>query len=126
MKTILILGYKLLPSGNISNILKQRLNTGIKYYKKGDMFLVSGGKNRNVYHSEAYEMKKYLLQRIPNAKIISESHSISTLENIKFSKRILDIYNDKVVLVSSKNHLNKIRKIIRDLYPALSWNVVYK
>ena len=101
-------------------------DTGIKYYKKGDMFLVSGGKNRNVYHSEAYEMKKYLLQRIPNAKIISESHSISTLENIKFSKRILDNYNDKVVLVSSKNHLSKIRKIIRDLYPALSWNVVYK
>ena len=90
MKTILILGHRLLPSGNISNILKQRLNIGIKYYKKGDVFLVSGGKNTNVFHTEAYEMKKYLLSYIPNAKIICESKSISTIENIKFSKKILN------------------------------------
>ena len=126
MKTILILGYKLLPSGNISIVLKRRLDVAIKYYKKGDIFLVSGGRNRNVYHTEAYEMKKYLLQRIPNAKIISESHSISTLENIKFSKKILDSYKHKIILISSKNHLTKIKKIIRDLYPSLSWKVVYK
>ena len=126
MKTILILGYKLLPSGKISKILKERLDTGIKYYKKGDMFLVSGGRNRNVYHTEAYEMKKYLMTHIPNAKIICEYNSISTLENIKFSKKILDNYNHRVVLVSSKNHLNKIKKIIKDLYPNLSWKVVYK
>ena len=126
MKTILILGHKLLPSGNISNILKQRLNTGIKYYKKGDVFLVSGGKNTNVFHTEAYEMKKYLLSYIPNAKIICESKSISTIENIKFSKKILDNYNNRVVLVSSKNHLSKIKKIIKNLYPNLSWRLVYK
>ena len=126
MKTILILGHKLLPSGNISNILKQRLNTGIKYYKKGDVFLVSGGKNTNVFHTEAYEMKKYLLSYIPNAKIICESKSISTIENIKFSKKILDNYNNHVVLVSSKNHLSKIKKIIKNLYPNLSWRLVYK
>lgn len=126
MKTILILGHRLLPSGNISNILKQRLNIGIKYYKKGDVFLVSGGKNTNVFHTEAYEMKKYLLSYIPNAKIICESKSISTIENIKFSKKILNNYNNRVVLVSSKNHLSKIKKIIKNLYPNLSWRLVYK
>ena len=126
MKTILILGYKLLPSGNISIILKRRLDTAIKYYKKGDIFLVSGGRNRNVYHTEAYEMKKYLLQHIPNAKIISESNSTSTSENIKFSKKILDNFNDRVVIVSSKNHLTKIKKIINDSYSNLNWKLVYK
>ena len=51
------------------------------------MFLRSGGKNRNVYHTEAYEMKKYLLSYIPNAKIISES--IQYLHGkYKFSKNI--------------------------------------
>lgn len=126
MKIILILGYKLLPSGNISIVLKRRLDVAIKYYKKGDIFLVSGGRNRNVYHTEAYEMKKYLLQRIPNAKIISESHSISTLENIKFSKKILDSYKHKIILISSKNHLTKIKKIINDSYSNLTWKLVFK
>lgn len=126
MKIILILGYKLLPSGNISIVLKRRLDVAIKYYKKGDIFLVSGGRNRNVFHTEAYEMKKYLLQRIPNAKIISESHSISTLENIKFSKKILDSYKHKIILISSKNHLTKIKKIINDSYSNLTWKLVFK
>ena len=43
MKIILILGNKLLPSGKMTKILKERLDSGIKYYKKNDIFLVSGG-----------------------------------------------------------------------------------
>ena len=34
MKIIIILGKKLLPSGKISKILKKRLDSAIKYYKK--------------------------------------------------------------------------------------------
>ena len=39
MKIILILGNKLLPSGKMSKILKERIDSAIKYYKKNDIFL---------------------------------------------------------------------------------------
>ena len=34
MKIILILGNKLLPSGKMSKILKERIYSGMKYYTK--------------------------------------------------------------------------------------------
>jgi len=126
MKIILILGYKLLSSGKMSNILKRRLDVAIKYYKSGDIFLVSGGKNGKVYHTEAYEMKKYLLENIPNVKILSEVQSKTTYENIQYSKNILNNYKKKVVLVSSRNHLKKIKKILNSFNPNIGWTLVYK
>ena len=61
MKIILILGNKLLSSGKMTKILKERLDSGIKHYKKNDIFLVSGGNIANLSHTEAYVMKKYIL-----------------------------------------------------------------
>lgn len=57
-------------------------------------------------------MKKYIHDKLPNAKTILESTSLSTLENIKNSKKILNDYNCKVLLVTSQNHLKRINKII--------------
>jgi len=110
----------------MSNILKRRLDVAIKYYKSGDIFLVSGGKNGKVYHTEAYEMKKYLLENIPNVKILSEVQSKTTYENIQYSKNILNNYKKKVVLVSSRNHLKKIKKILNSFNPNIGWTLVYK
>ena len=115
MKIIIVLGKKLLPSGKISKTLKKRLDNSIKYYKKNDIFIVSGGNVAKVKHTEAYEMKKYILNILPNAKIITESKSLSTIENIQFCKNILKNYNNKVLLLISKNHLNKVKKITKNL-----------
>jgi len=112
MKIILILGKRLTKLGNITKILKQRLDLGISRYIHGDIFLLSGGNIANVKHTEAYMMKKYIHDKLPNAKTILESTSLSTLENIKNSKKILNDYNCKVLLVTSQNHLKRINKII--------------
>jgi len=115
MKIILILGNRLSKSGKMTEILRGRLDKGIKNYNKNDIFLVSGGNIAKAKHTEAYMMKKYLLKKLPNARIITESKSISTKENIKFSKNILKNYKCEVLLVTSKNHLKKVNKLIKDL-----------
>ena len=115
MKIILILGNKLLSSGEMTQILKKRLDSGMTYYKKNNIFLVSGGNIANVSHTEAYVMKKYILSKLPNAKIISESKSLSTKENIQYSKNILKDYNCNVLLVTSTNHLKRVKKLIKGL-----------
>tara|TARA_B110000037_G_scaffold157614_1_gene177825 strand:+ start:413 stop:778 length:366 start_codon:yes stop_codon:yes gene_type:complete len=119
MKIIIILGKKLLPSGKISKILKKRLDSAIKYYKKNDIFIVSGGNVAKVKHTEAYKMKKYILNILPNAEIITESKSLSTIENIQFCKNILKNYDCKILLMTSKTHLNKVKKITKNL----NWNL---
>ena len=115
MKIILILGNRLSKSGKMTKILKERLDKAIKYYNKNDVFLVSGGNIAKAKHTEAYMMKKYLLKNLPNAKIITESKSISTKENIKFSKNILKDYKCDILLVTSKDHLKKVSKLVKGL-----------
>ena len=115
MKIILILGNKLLSSGKMTRILKERLDSAMTYYKKNDIFLVSGGNIANVSHTEAYVMKKYILSKLPNVEIISESKSLSTKENIQYSKNILKDYNYNVLLVTSSNHLKRVKKLIKGL-----------
>ena len=115
MKIILILGNKLLPTGNMTKILKDRLDSAIKHYKKNDIFLVSGGNIAKTSHTEAYVMKKYLLSKLPNAEVISESKSLSTKENIQYSKNILKDYTCQVLLVTSSNHLKRVRKLVKGL-----------
>lgn len=114
MKIIVILGYKLLKNGNMSNILIQRLNKAIKLYKKNDIFLVSGGKNQKTTHTESYMMKKYIENILPNAEIITESNSKTTIENIKYINSIISLFKCKKILITSKNHVERVKKILLD------------
>jgi len=114
MKIIIILGYKLLKNGQMSVILKQRLNKGIERYKKGDIFIVSGGKVQDTIHTESYMMKKYIKNMLPQAVIITESQSKSTIENIQNIKPIINKYNLKKILITSKNHIGRVKKIVSD------------
>ena len=120
MKIILILGNKLKRSGNISKILKKRLDSGIKKYLNNDIFLVTGGNMAKVKHTEAYMMKKYILNKIPNAKIITESKSLHTIDNIKYSKKILKDFDCNVILISSLNHLKRVKILLNGLNWKLS------
>lgn len=119
MKIIIILGYKLLKNGNMSNILIKRLNKAIKIYKENDIFVVSGGKAQKTLHTEAYMMKKYIENIIPKAKIISESKSKSTKENIKYIDPIINQFKQKKFIITSKNHRDRVKNILLDY----GWNI---
>ena len=55
-------GKKLNKQSKISLDLKKRLDFCIKKYKKGDFIIVSGGNIAKTTHTEAYMMKKYLIE----------------------------------------------------------------
>ena len=112
-----ILGNKLKKNSKISNILKSRLDKGIQKYKKDDIIIVCGGNTSNEKHTESYVMKKYLINKgIPEKKILKESKSITTKENIFFLAKI--IFKEKISefsIISSKTHIPRVKKIVNNL-----------
>lgn len=119
-------GKKLNKQSKISLDLKKRLDFCIKKYKKGDFIIVSGGNIAKTKHTEAYMMKKYLIENgnIPDFFILKENKSLSTKENIKYVKRllknnsnkpfksVLNKKNSQIVFISQKKHLTRIKKIV--------------
>ena len=113
--TMIVLGAKL-DGTKLSNTLKLRLDKTIEYYNKHKNIniIVSGGKTNNLDFSEALAMENYLIANGVNKNnIIKEDKATSTLENIIYSKKILeDInYNGKVLIVTSDFHLFRGRLI---------------
>lgn len=78
----------------MSPLLKKRLDKGIQVYTLGHkkaLFIVSGGTGKDEIISEAEAMKNYLLtQGIAESAIIKEDSSVSTYQNIAYSKRLMD------------------------------------
>ena len=95
----------------ISLPLKFRLDKAIEYYSKNPdaVIVVSGGKGYQEAISEAGAMEKYLLlSGIPQNSIIKEEKSTSTIENMAYSKDILDTYFDKdydIVVITNNFHI---------------------
>ena len=113
---IIVLGDKLHANNKMSSNLKSRLDKCIEVYKTNNLIIVCGGNNcgRNCYHTEAYVMKKYLLDNstIPKNKIILERNSLNTIENIKKMKLIVQKYKyDSLSIISSKWHLHRVKFI---------------
>ena len=124
MKIIIVLGHKLLPNGKISDILKERLNNSIKFYKNGDIFIVSGGMVQKTKHTEAYMMEKYIKKNIPESLILKESKSRSTEENIYNCMKLLkNLKNKKIYIVTSNNHRDRVKKILKKF--KLNWYFYY-
>lgn len=76
-----------------SAMLRGRLDTAVRYHKKNPdaLIIVSGGRGPQEDISEAEAMKRYLISHgVDESIIIMEEAATSTLENFRFSKKILD------------------------------------
>ncbi|MGE7916280.1 YdcF family protein [Lysinibacillus xylanilyticus] len=78
-------------------LLASRLDEAVKQYKKyGERpyIIVSGGQGSDEKVSEAYAMKKYIVDvhQIPTQKVLMEDQSTNTEQNLAFSKEIMDIH----------------------------------
>ncbi|KOS62302.1 YdcF family protein [Lysinibacillus agricola] len=76
-------------------LLASRLDEAAKQYQKyGERpyIIVSGGQGDDEKVSEAYAMKKYIVDvhQIPAQKVIMEDQSTNTEQNMAFSKKIMD------------------------------------
>lgn len=113
--TMIVLGAKV-NGTEISNTLKLRLDKAIEYYNKHKSvnIIVSGGQGNDENITEALAMKNYLISNGVNSNnIIEENKATTTLENIIYSKKILDNINNKgkVLIVTSDYHLFRGRLI---------------
>lgn len=113
--TMIILGAKVNEDG-VSKTLKLRLDKALEYYKKNKDIdiIVSGGQGKDEVTTEALAMKNYLVENGVNEEnIILEDKATTTLENIIFSKEIMEDLNlgNRALIVTSDYHLFRGRFI---------------
>lgn len=116
---VIIHGAGLLDGDRVSKLLADRLDKAIEVYQKDPtppIMIPSGGKGSDETISEAEAMARYLIGKgIPPEKIIKEDRSLTTFENIKFSKRIIDSREGSkyTVLVTSNYHVYRALRYCR-------------
>ncbi|HEX3007563.1 MAG TPA: YdcF family protein [Bacteroidales bacterium] len=82
-----------LKNGNLSKTLASRMNKALDYLKSHEQtkVIVTGGRGKDEKLSEAEAMARFLIaHHIDTARILKEEHATSTIENLRFSKTLID------------------------------------
>ncbi|GCF92931.1 membrane protein [Enterococcus florum] len=95
---VIVLGAGLSNGETVSPLLAKRIERAIAFYWKQSRetlsppkFIMSGGQGADEKIPEAAAMKTYAVEQgIPAEEILMESQSTTTLENMRFSKEIMD------------------------------------
>lgn len=104
---VIILGAQWKPEGP-SEVLRRRLDKAVEYLNDNHdtCVIVSGGQGSNEIVSEAAGMRQYLVDAgIDEERIQMEDASANTYENLVFSGRLLEIENDRIVIVTNNFHM---------------------
>jgi len=105
--TGLVLGAKVYENGDLSGILKDRVDAAIELYenKKIKRFLLSGDHGRENY-DEVNHMKKYLLNKgVPIEDIFLDHAGFDTYNSIYRAKKIFKV--DSVIIISQAFHVKR-------------------
>ena len=108
---VIIHGAGLLRGKEVSKLLADRIDKAIEVYQKDPtppILIPSGGKGDDEDISEAEAMEKYLVEHgIPTETIMKEDRSMTTRENLLFSKKIISQRGGSpyVALVTSNYHV---------------------
>ncbi len=114
---IIILGCAIKKDGTLYPLIRGRVDRAIQFWKeqkeatgKIATFIPSGGKGSDEILSEAQAMTNYLLEQgIPKEYIIPETNSKTTLENMKFSKEIIEERDKDAKVVFSTTNFHVFR-----------------
>ncbi|MFD1900180.1 YdcF family protein [Enterococcus termitis] len=95
---IIILGSGLIDGKTVPPLLGNRIDKAIQFYQAQKSatqmppkLIMSGGKGDDEHLAEGAAMKAYALEKgIPEQDILVEANSKNTLENMKFSKEIIE------------------------------------
>jgi len=113
----IILGAKV--NGEIPSLsLRYRLEAALDYAKKHPNvnLVLSGGQGPDEDITEAEAMRRFLVENgIDEDRLILETASTSTYENIQFSKKLLPASIHSVTIITSDYHLARAREIARKL-----------
>ena len=112
---IIILGCGFRKDGTLPPLLRGRVDRAIAFWKKQKeengrtaILIPSGGQGKNEVMPEAEAMKRYLLEQgIPEEYIRIEDRSRTTLENMAFSRKIIDEMqpDGKVAFATTSYHV---------------------
>ena len=118
---VIIHGAGLLDGERVSKLLSDRIDKAIEIYRKDPtppVLIPSGGQGEDEKTSEAEAMKSYLLKKgIPEDKIMIENRSMTTFENLKYSKEIIDSMPGRkyTALVTSNYHVYRALRYCRKI-----------
>ncbi|WP_086313660.1 hypothetical protein A5821_001190 [Enterococcus sp. 7F3_DIV0205] len=95
---IIVLGSGLIDGKTVPPLLGKRIEKAVQFYKaqtratlNSPKILMSGGKGDDEHIAESLAMKHYAIEKgIPEEDILVETNSKNTLENMKFSKEIME------------------------------------
>ena len=112
---VIILGCGLKKDGTLLPLLKGRADKAIEFVKaqkentgKRCVFVPSGGKGSDEIIAEGEAIKNYLVEQgIDENDILVENKSTTTLENMMFSKKLIDekMPDAKVAFATTRYHL---------------------
>ncbi|MHC5230047.1 YdcF family protein [Enterococcus sp. LJL99] len=114
---IIVLGSGLIDGKIVPPLLGKRIDKAIQFYKAQSRatlhplkLVMSGGKGDDEHLAESVAMKNYALEKgIPDEDILVEANSKNTLENMLFSKEIIENSSDnknyKVIFTTNNFHL---------------------
>lgn len=111
--TVVVLGCRI-KGDQPSLMLKNRLDTAADYLLSNPeaFCVVTGGQGEDEEYPEAVIMKRYLTEKgISSGRIIAETKSTSTVENLLFSAKLIEKYNchENIVIVSDRFHQYRAR-----------------
>ena len=116
---LIILGAGL-RGDRVSLTLMERLEKGIEFLTQhpDTKVIVSGGQGRGETITEAEAMRRYLVGKgIDEERIIKEDRATSTMENMKFSKEILDGQGNEgigdITIITSDFHMLRAKMLAR-------------
>ncbi len=120
---LIILGCSISKDGGLRPLIKQRTNRAIKFAwaqeiatGKPARYVPSGGQGKDEIISEGLAMEMYLLSHgAEEYEVLPEKESTNTLENLVFSRRIIDKEkkNAKTAFVTSNYHVLRSGMIAR-------------
>lgn len=95
---VIVLGAGLINGEKVTPLLAKRIDRAIQFYREQSeetlsppQLLMSGGQGPDEKVPESQAMRDYALEQgIPDEDIIMEAQSTNTLENMKFSKEIME------------------------------------
>ena len=102
---IIVFGALVRQDGTLSDMLRDRVETGVRLYKEGaaDKILMTGD-SENADYDETTAMKEYAVEQgVPKEDIICDPYGLSTYDSVWRAKNVYNI--KKAVLVTQVYHI---------------------
>ncbi|MDQ0215531.1 uncharacterized SAM-binding protein YcdF (DUF218 family) [Oikeobacillus pervagus] len=112
---MIVLGAKV-NGEEMSLSLRERAKTALEYSKKNPstMLILSGGQGDGEDITEAEALRRFFLENgVEQERLLLETNSTSTYENLKFTKELYQV--EEAVIVSNDFHLYRSVKLAEKL-----------